>query len=126
MAEAAGLPFRTYQNMEQGAIPQAQTLEMVAKAFGVPETRLFLDLDLVERPTPEDALAVITNLVRAFAAPSAESLSPVKRTALSKLASLDDSQVNDLLLLIDTLAIDTSTATSDMSDGLPINKRKKL
>ena len=44
IAEIAGIPLRSYQNAEiNGAIPQGPNLAAIAKAFGVPETHLFVD-----------------------------------------------------------------------------------
>lgn len=46
IAELAGLPLPTYRNIEvKGAIPQAPNRGAIARAFGVPESHLFVDLD---------------------------------------------------------------------------------
>lgn len=60
VAEMAGIPLRSYQNVEiNGAIPQGPNLTAIAKALGVPETRLFLDDSLIDRGPgiPRDLLA---------------------------------------------------------------------
>jgi transcriptional regulator with XRE-family HTH domain len=63
MAEAAGIPERTYQRMESGVIPRKrQYLAQVAAFHGVPETRLFQDPSLTAEPrsqTSKDLLKII-------------------------------------------------------------------
>lgn len=64
VAEAAGLPLRTYQRYENGVLPRRRRhLVALAKAFGVSETVLFIDPDLT-RPTPQQAIDVLTELVK--------------------------------------------------------------
>jgi transcriptional regulator with XRE-family HTH domain len=58
IAEAAGIPLRSYQHAEGGAIPQGPNRAAIAEALGVQETELFLDPDLTS-PTPRQALEVI-------------------------------------------------------------------
>lgn len=60
IAEAADIPYRTYQEMETGRMSRPKNIAAVAKALGVPETRLFLDPDLLDvRPTVQTALKVV-------------------------------------------------------------------
>lgn len=61
IAELAGIPYRTYQDIESGIRwPRVENLESIAKALGVPVTRLFRDE--AEMP-PEDALNVLARAV---------------------------------------------------------------
>lgn len=59
VAGAAGIPYRTYQNMENGVIPQEATLQKIALVLGVPQTSLFLDPDL-SSPTAEQIADVLS------------------------------------------------------------------
>lgn len=59
-AEAAGIPFRTYQDAERGkSWPEKKNLEKIAAALGVAETHLFICQNESPRPSLEQALAVI-------------------------------------------------------------------
>lgn len=63
LAEAAGMPYRTYVSIEGGERwPRVENLEAIAKALSVPVTRLFQDPAL--KPTPEEALAIIGEALR--------------------------------------------------------------
>lgn len=68
IAEAAGVPLRSYQHVEStGAIPQSPNRQAIAKALGVEEADLFVDLDRYGpvRPLyPEEALAILTKMVQ--------------------------------------------------------------
>lgn len=64
MAEAAGIPLRTYTHMESGNIPQRPNLEAIAKAHSIPETHLFVDPDYFPEPTPEEALEILARAIR--------------------------------------------------------------
>lgn len=52
VAEAAGIPLRTYQDAEGGHIPRPSTITALSQAFKVSETELFLDPDL-KRCSPQ-------------------------------------------------------------------------
>lgn len=46
IAEAAGIPFRTYQDCERGIkLPQQPTLESLAKLYGVSQLAFFQDVN---------------------------------------------------------------------------------
>lgn len=62
-AEKLGIPFSSYQKLENGQLPRPENLAKIASALGIGETELFLDPDLVGEPTPEQALKVFTKLV---------------------------------------------------------------
>lgn len=63
VADAAGLPLRTYQRYENGVLPRRRRhLVALARALGVSETALFLDPDLV-RPDPITAARVLSEFV---------------------------------------------------------------
>lgn len=62
-AARAGIPYRAYQNAENGVFPQEKNMAKIAAAHGVPESRLFIDSDTLPIPTPEQALKVIADLV---------------------------------------------------------------
>lgn len=50
--------------MESGHIPKTrQYLAKLSELYGVPETRFFLDPDLI-RPSPQQALEVLSELVK--------------------------------------------------------------
>lgn len=42
-AAGAGIPYRTYQNMVKGKIPQSGTLDKLVKYYKIPASRLFED-----------------------------------------------------------------------------------
>ena len=65
IAELAGIPLRSYQNVEvNGSIPQGPNRRAIANALGVPESHLFVDphefvpVDVVD---PITALAIVAN-----------------------------------------------------------------
>ena len=60
ISAAAGIPYRTYQDMESGVIPREKWvhLERLARFHAVPETALFLDPDLT-RPTGEQLKSLL-------------------------------------------------------------------
>lgn len=68
IAEDAGIPLRSYQHVEStGAIPQSPNRRAIAKALGVEESDLFVDLERYGpiRPIyPEEALSILTDYVR--------------------------------------------------------------
>jgi len=62
VAEAAGLPFRTYVSIDMGDTwPRIDNLGAIAKALGVPVSRLFRDKD--SEPTPSEALEILRRLI---------------------------------------------------------------
>ena len=70
IADAAGLPLRTYQRYENGVLPRRRShLVALARALGVNETALFLDPDLIKEAaasfpvTPDHALYVIRGFI---------------------------------------------------------------
>lgn len=63
VAAAAGIPYRTYQNMENGVIPQEETLRKIALVLGVSETALFIDPDL-STPTAEQIADVLSTALQ--------------------------------------------------------------
>jgi transcriptional regulator with XRE-family HTH domain len=69
LAEQAGIPFRTYQSIESGERwPRVENLETIARTLGVPVSKLFQDSPppaQPHRPTPHEALEVLSELVRA-------------------------------------------------------------
>lgn len=46
MAELAKIPLRSYQKAESNQLPRPDNRRALAKAFDVPESRLYLDPDL--------------------------------------------------------------------------------
>lgn len=62
LASLAGFQGPSYNRWESGkSWPEPETIEALAKALGVPESRLFLDLSLTSPATlnPYDALAAL-------------------------------------------------------------------
>lgn len=75
IAELAGIPLRSYQNVEaNGAIPQGPNRKAIAQALGVPETHLFVDLAEFSAGaasvTPSEALAVLEKAINSWESPS--------------------------------------------------------
>lgn len=72
-AERLDLSLRTYQELESGNIPQRKTIAKIVERLNLAsETALFLDPDLIEkapRPSPEEALDVLAELIRKPAVP---------------------------------------------------------
>jgi transcriptional regulator with XRE-family HTH domain len=64
LAERAGMSLRGIQEIEyENAWPELTTIEAIAAALAVPPGRLFHDPDL--KPSPEDAITVLSELVKA-------------------------------------------------------------
>jgi len=61
VCEGAGIPYPTYQRMESGKIPQEHNLKAIARFYGVPETRLFLDPDLLPKTIGASELRAISS-----------------------------------------------------------------
>lgn len=60
IAERAGIPLRSYQHAEGGAIPQGPNRTAIAQALGVKESALFVDFDEFERKAiPQDVLELL-------------------------------------------------------------------
>lgn len=68
IAELAGIPLRSYQHVEStGAIPQSPNRMAIAKALGVEEVDLFVDLDRygpIRELYPEEAIIILSEFVR--------------------------------------------------------------
>jgi transcriptional regulator with XRE-family HTH domain len=65
-AEAAGIPFRTYQDIERGVTwPRRSSLKAIAQALGVGEAQLFIDPAVSGKITPQEALDVISEALQA-------------------------------------------------------------
>jgi len=78
IAEAAGIPLRSYQNAEiNGAIPQGPNLAAIASVYGIPETHLFVN--------PAE-------FVRAD-----ESLNTLRLSLIGRLATLNDRQTLEII-----------------------------
>lgn len=85
-AAAAGIPYRTYQDIERGwSWPQKQNVELIAKALGLPETELFRMPS--QKPTPEEALKVIQDALRGAMGPNP--LAQELETALARIKDLE-------------------------------------
>lgn len=88
IAQGAGIPYRTYQNMEDGVIPQDDTLAKIAAYYCVPETRLFLDPALAPAVPECRQRAVelaLVSLLRALRDAGALSCVPVPAEVLDAL-----------------------------------------
>lgn len=124
IAEKAGIPVRSYQNMEWGTIPQEANLDAIARALGVQPTALFLDPDYSLDPNPIYALEIIRGAFESF---YGGHVSPLRREAFEGLAKVDESQVPAILGLIH-MALNVgpkepSDAGSVKKRGRPSNKR---
>lgn len=60
MAERLGIPLRSYQHIEKGAIPKPKTRKAIAAKLGIPESALFLDPDL-SSPSAEQFFEILLN-----------------------------------------------------------------
>lgn len=66
MARLADIPYMSWRNAEEGKIPQSDNLAAIARAFGIPETALFLDESLLPAVELERAIEMLrTHLERA-------------------------------------------------------------
>lgn len=60
-AEASGLPFPTYRDIEEGrSWPERKNIAAIARTLDVPETRLFADPEYIPTPTNKDILDAIS------------------------------------------------------------------
>lgn len=68
VAEAAGIPLRSYQRCEYGDIPHGKNRRAIAKALKVPESALFVDPEEYQAVSENDvdsALEMLTRFVNA-------------------------------------------------------------
>jgi transcriptional regulator with XRE-family HTH domain len=64
LAEKAGFQMQSYNRWENGkSWPEPSTIEALARALNVPESRLFLDASLI---SPKVAIKVLNELVASF------------------------------------------------------------
>jgi transcriptional regulator with XRE-family HTH domain len=64
-ADAIGIPFRTYQDMESGTIPvkkRDEVLRALSTYYRVPVTQFFLDPDLAHTPRPDSLRQILSIL----------------------------------------------------------------
>lgn len=109
IAEVAKIPFRTYQNMEAGVIPQEATLRAVAQAFGVPETTLFQDPNAATiHPAAEEMLELAVRRVLSVggATPLAQLAALLARVPADVLAMLAQADESALCRVRQALAFD--------------------
>lgn len=97
MAELAGIPFRTYQGAEYGAMPKPETLAAIAKALGVPESKLF---EVPRKATPAEEQEVLDRAIEGLKFIAL--LTPAQRRIFDILPSVDDEQAARLLKLVET------------------------
>ncbi len=95
IAEAADIPYRTYQDIEGGERwPRVENLEAIAGALGVAVTELLADSR--KKPTPSaDVLAKLERLL------SAIRQNPVALDAIMAVVSENSPRVTRLLSAID-------------------------
>lgn len=92
LAEASGLPYRTYQSIEDGSRwPRVENLDAIAKALGVPPARLFQDPAL--KPTTAEAIAVIQAALSTPAIVLAPRIARLLSAIDAKSSLLDDLEV---------------------------------
>lgn len=87
IAEAAGIPLRSYQHAESGVIPQGPNRTAIARALGASrETELFMDPDLSSMDAGQ-ALKVIARELESRPArdPIAERVARLTPTARAQL-----------------------------------------
>lgn len=91
LAEAAGIPVRTYQNIEGGiAFPKPQNIEAIARALEIHPSELFIDPEMRLKVTPAEAIEVVSDALKVSQALK------LHGDLLRAIAALDDAQLNRL------------------------------
>lgn len=107
MAAAAGIPFRTYQDIERGETwPQRRNLDAIAGALGVDPIVLFQDDSSRLAPTDDEILEQLAlRLEKRIRVESAKApdLAPAARAIVDILPALDEIQLDALLGLAQSL-----------------------
>lgn len=90
MAEAADIPFRTYVAIDMGETwPRINNLTAIARALGVPVSRLFRDASW--QPTPAEALEILRKVVERssnYSHPSSLTLSSAEDPRISRILDI--------------------------------------
>lgn len=132
LAEIAGIPPRTYINIEGGnSWPELANIEAIAGVLGIKEATVFADPSLVikaPRPTPIEALKIIEEAVKRA---EVLSTSPQKRLLIEQILArttpFEDAEIQGLLAII-TLAppANASKPSLDKKDDHQDSSRDKL
>lgn len=122
-AERAKVPYRTYQDAENGRIPRDKALDLIAKAHGIPKMALFMDPDLrgfsfVKPPTIDQALDTLVEFVRKTQADSVIQTTPTT-LADTLAAALEDDEFQKTALFLERL-------TEGRVRLVPLPKRAKV
>lgn len=89
VAEAAGLPLRTYQSLEAGVIPRLPRVrQQLARALGVSESRLFIDPEYMPKPSKDAALQILRT--------SLALIERLPERLLKRLAAMDQAEISAL------------------------------
>lgn len=98
-SERLGIPLRTLQNLEKGAIPQEKILAQICEKTGISEGRLFLDSDLIP-PTAQDLLKMVESRDARISELEAGHGSPTRQSIITALAALDESQLTEVIRVL--------------------------
>lgn len=128
MAEAAGIPFRTYQDIERGTTwPQRRNIDAIAEALKVDPVTLFADSSAMPEPSNEELIRLLETRLNGNGHPAADPLAGLSATARSIVALLgdihDEAELQALLMRAKVAASGVSTVElPDLQDK--VRKRK--
>lgn len=95
VAEKANIPLRSLQRLEQGQLPHRDNLVALARAFNVPESRLFFDESLAAKPGLAESLETISNALQ-VKLPKLPEETETLNSILSLLSTLNEDQRRSL------------------------------